>query len=397
MEKIIRDNVHGEIVIEDKIFLDLINSPEFQRLRRIIQLGGGQFVFPGANHTRFSHCIGVYHIISKFLNNVSFSSQLSEHEKRIVKIAGLLHDLGHGPFSHTFESISNQKHENYTLDIILGDTNINKILKKYTIDPNEIVLIIDGKHTNQILNLLVSSQLDADRLDYLLRDGVNIGVSYSKIDLNWIIRNARIFNNKIVFLEKTVNAIEHYLLGRFHMFVQVYEHKVSVAFDQTFKMWFLRLKDLYKDGYKFKNEYYLIFLKDLMDEKILSLENYLRLDDYTMFEIIKNTKEEDDFILSDLSNRLITRKFLSAKIDIGEEEFNFKKNNFKYDFRYYFNIIKTKNIFIYREEKSAKDENIYILRSDNELIKLSEISKILNINMENINKNIYIFPKYNVE
>ncbi|WP_338985021.1 HD domain-containing protein [Spiroplasma endosymbiont of Diplazon laetatorius] len=391
MEKFIRDNVHGEIYIEDKIFTDLIDTNEFQRLRRIIQLGGGQFVFPSANHTRFSHCIGVYHVICKFLENEQINQHISDKDKRVLKIAGLLHDIGHGPFSHTFELVSTRHHEEYTVDLIKGNTEINKVLLEHGVDPEEVVSVIEGRHKNKVVNSLVSSQLDADRLDYLQRDSIGAGVNYSKPDIDWIIRNAKIHDDKIVFASKTMNAIENFLLGRYHMFKQVYEHKISTAFDNTFKMWFKRFKDLYLSGYDFKNKDTAELFKEVFEEKAMPLDKYIYLDDYSMFDIFKLLKDEEDEILKDLSNRLLNRKFLKVSSELTQEGFEKMKSNFKGQSEYYFDSITIKDIFIYKDQNGKKDETIYILKND-KLSNLKDISEILNIDWKNNVKKVYIFP-----
>ncbi|ALD66891.1 HD domain-containing protein [Spiroplasma cantharicola] len=396
MEKFIRDNVHGEIYLDDKVFSELIDTDEFQRLRRIIQLGGGQFVFPSANHTRFSHCIGVYHVICKFLENEIINKGISSKDKKVVKIAGLLHDIGHGPFSHTFELISTVHHEQYTVEIIRGNTQINKVLINNGIDPQEVVSVIEGKHKNKIVNSLVSSQLDADRLDYLLRDSKGAGVSYSKPDIDWIIRNARIHQKQLVFTNKAINAIENFLLGRYHMFKQVYEHKISIAFDNTFKMWFKRLKDLYISKYKFKALKVIEIFKEVFENKIMPLEKYTNLDDYTMFEIFKIIRDEDDPIVKDLSNRLINRKFLKVSSDISLETIEKMKLDFKGNHTYYFDVATIRNNSIYNQNSEKKEENIYILNND-ELSNLKDLSEIINVDWNNNIKKIYIFPMYNVE
>ncbi|AUM63032.1 HD domain-containing protein [Spiroplasma monobiae] len=396
MEKFIRDNVHGEVYIEDSVFTDLIDTDEFQRLRRIIQLGGGQFVFPSANHTRFSHCIGVYHVICKFLENSEIDKHISEKDKKVLKISGLLHDIGHGPFSHTFELVTTRHHEDYTVDLIKGNTQINKVLLKHNIDPEEVISVIEGRHDNQIVNSLVSSQLDADRLDYLQRDSIGAGVNYSKPDIDWIIRNAKVVEGKIVFASKTMNAIENFLLGRYHMFRQVYEHKISTAFDNTFKMWFKRFKDLYNEGYNFKNIESVDLFKEVFENKPMPLVKYIYLDDYSMFNLFKILKTEDDEILKDLSDRLLNRKFLKVSYDMEEKEFEKMKSEFKGNTSYYFDEVTIKDIFIYKDVNGKKDETIYILKN-NKLNNLKDLSEILNIDWKNNIKKVYIFPKYNVE
>lgn len=380
MDKYIRDNVHGDIPLKHPVVKEIIDSPEFQRLRRITQLGGGQFVFPGANHTRFSHCIGVYHVIGKILANEKVANHFTAEEKLVAQLSGLLHDIGHGPFSHSFENLSKREHEEYTIDFILKDTSINKILKKHNVSPEAVAAVIQGKHPNKIINLLISSQIDADRLDYLLRDSRSTGVDYANLDLDWIIRNAEIVDDKLVFKVKTLNAIEHYLMGRYHMFKQIYNHKTSVAFDQTYKFWFKRLKDLYHTKtYQFKNERMIETLSDFLNDRDCDLTRYIQLDDYTMIEFIKTCTTETDEILSDLANRIINRKFLSVSKDMTHKEWiNLKnlQNNEKQN--YYFDTITKSKFNIYNEQSTNKDETIYILQND-EIKNIGELSDILKI------------------
>ncbi|AKU80298.1 HD domain-containing protein [Spiroplasma turonicum] len=394
MKKFIRDNVHGEISINEDFIIELIESKAFQRLRRIIQLGGGQFVFPSASHTRFSHSIGVYHVICKFLENESVFKSLNSNEIKALKCAGLLHDIGHGPFSHSFEKVINQKHEEFSKRIIHEDYEINNILNKYSINPKEVTDIIEGKHKNLVLSNLVSSQIDADRIDYLLRDSIGAGVNYSKLDLQWIIRHTMVHDNKIVFPEKTVNSIEHFLLGRYHMFLQVYHHKISKAFDFTLEKWFERLKFLFKKGFSFKNTYFIEVLKNILEDKKLSVEDYLRLDDYTVIEFIKQSEEENDFILKDLASRILNRSFVSVSSSIDEEQYNTYKSNFPYDTNYYFGIMKESSFNIYEGDKSDYSKDIFILSKD-EIKPITEVSKIL-VSVD-INKKFYIFVKNKVE
>lgn len=396
-KKFIRDNVHGDIDIIDDIVLELINTPEFQRLRRVIQLGGGQFVFPSANHTRFSHCLGVYYIICKFLENKDIEKNIEEEDQQILKIAGLLHDIGHGPFSHSFELISNQSHETYTSQIIEGDTEINKILQKHNIDPKKVSSVIKGTHKNNIVNMLVSSQLDADRLDYLLRDGVNAGVNYSSVDVNWIIRNATIKDKKIAFAIKTKYSIEAYLLGRFNMYKQVYNHKVSEGFDRTLLSWFKRLKHLFNNGFEFKNKDTIIIFDNLFNNKPLDIKEYMQLDDYYMSYIIKKCMDEKDEILSDLANRIINRNFFTVWSLPDEKSVKSILKNQKIDLEYYYGEFSPRNFDIYNTLSEEKDETIYMIDNKDNLIPINKVSKILNIKVDNKSKKMFFFPKDKVE
>lgn len=374
IKKWIRDSIHGDIDISEKVIIDLINSREFQRLRRISQLGGAQFVFPTATHTRFSHCIGVYHIISKILERIPDFNKLSPLEKILVRIAGLLHDLGHGPFSHSFEKIlGNWSHEQYTISII-NDPNseVHQILLKYNINVELIIKIINKTHPKKVLVQLVSSQIDCDRMDYLLRDSYYTGVKYGTFDLDWIIQHMRISNDEVVFHSKAIFAIENYLLSRYHMYWQIYGHNISFSFDVLLKKIFLRLKDLTATNFKFETDLKLI--TNLLRAKPLEVKEYYYLDDYTFVHLIKNLTNEKDKILSDLCLRLINRKFFKVVRDYSEEDIKkYKAELLKkgYDERYYFeeNITSGPVLYQTNSKESIKiiDQNENIINLENKL------------------------------
>lgn len=392
--KFIRDNVHGDIVIEHPVFMEIINTPEFQRLRRIIQLGGGQYVFPSANHTRFSHCIGVYHVVTMFMENKEIAEHVSEDERMVARLAGLLHDVGHGAFSHSFELLSEVSHETYTIEIIRGNTKVNEILKKHNINPDEVASVIESKHKNNIINLIVSSQLDADRLDYLARDSQSAGVNYSSLDIDWIVRNAMIIDKKIVFPKKTIYAIEAYLLGRYHMYKQVYNHKVSESFDGTLKIWYKRFKDLYKSGYQFSNPTLVTLFKEMLDDEKMSVSKYNQIDDYTMNHVFKSCVYEKDKVLSDIAMRMINREFLYLQHVDGVEDIKEQLTSKGFDLDYYFIKADIKPFQLYKSKFDGKDENIYVQDEDKNIKPINEVSSILNANVDdNKNKNFYLFPK----
>ncbi|QVK06117.1 HD domain-containing protein [Mycoplasma mycoides] len=398
--KVIRDNVHGDIYFDDVIYIQLINTYEMQRLRRILQLAGTQLAYPSATHTRFSHCIGTYYILKEFFKNKAFL-KISSYEQKLVKIAGLLHDIGHGAFSHTFEKITHKNHEQYTSEIILNKKgNIYPILKKHNINPQDIVDIINGTYKNKIINLLVSSQIDADRFDYLKRDSISCGVDYATLDFKWMIRNAFIIGDKIVFPKKTIYAIESYLLGRYHMYQQVYNHKTSTIFDAMFISWFKRVTDLFNNNYKFKDNRIIELFFNVFNNKDIDLDSYLKIDDYLMFDIFKNCSNEKDVILSDLSKRLTDRKLFTIRDEklINKTTLINKLNKLGLDPTYYLLEANIRPLSMYNPViKNNKDENIYLYDSNNQQVhELSYYSKLVKFfQKSNSQKNLrkIIFPK----
>ncbi|WP_434343490.1 HD domain-containing protein [Mycoplasma sp. 06067-C1-B144P-99-0482-3] len=398
--KVIRDNVHGDIYFDDVIYIQLINTYEMQRLRRILQLAGTQLAYPSATHTRFSHSIGTYYILKEFFKNKAFL-KISSYEQKLVKIAGLLHDIGHGAFSHTFEKITHKNHEQYTSEIILNKKgNIYLILKKHHINPQDIVDIINGTYKNKIINLLVSSQIDADRFDYLKRDSISCGVDYATLDFKWMIRNAFIIDDKIVFPKKTIYAIESYLLGRYHMYQQVYNHKTSTIFDAMLISWFKRVVDLFNKNYQFKDNRIIDFFSPLFYNRNISLESYLKIDDYLMFDIFKNCSIETDEILSDLSKRLVERKLFTIRDEylIDKNVLIKKLNKLGLDPKYYLLEANIKPLTMYNPIiKDNKDENIYLYDNNNHQInELGYYSKLVKFFQKtNTQKKVkkIIFPK----
>ena len=227
--KVLRDPVHGYIHIEYKVIWDCINSREFQRLRRIRQQGSSFVVYHTAEHSRFGHSLGVYEIVRRMCNEIKdIDDYLSEEDKVVVMLSGLLHDIGHGPFSHTFEAISDIKHEIYSCRILEEDTEVHRALENSRRGLSSTVAsVINHTHLNPILAQMVSAQLDADRMDYLLRDAYFTGTKYGEFDLERVLRTLRIKDNTIMVKESGVHSIEDYIMARYHMYWQVYYHPVA--------------------------------------------------------------------------------------------------------------------------------------------------------------------------
>ncbi|WP_308149957.1 HD domain-containing protein [Spiroplasma sp. AdecLV25b] len=358
----IRDAVHKNINISEPVIKALVGCKEFQRLRWISQLGGAQIAFPSATHTRFGHSLGVYHILNRVLNEVTGSEQISNEEKISIKIAGLLHDLGHGPFSHSFEKILNLNnvskhqftHEQYSCDIIKdSNTEINSILKQFKIDVDTIIGIIKKNYLNhpKYQIQLVSSQLDCDRIDYLMRDGYFTGVDFGSIDLEWII-TSMIIDVKVglTFSQKAISAIENYLITRFHMYSQVYYHKSGIVFDSYLQQLFSRLTTLHND----KNYNFAINVDEFMPIFIgnkINITTYLSWTDATIIKLLQDIiLLEQDSVLLDIAKTILfchewQEQVDSLKINVTTTDKGFKRrlNNVLYDFTKDPILIKTTN------------------------------------------------------
>lgn len=376
--KVIRDNIHGNISIEYQIIWDLINTNVLQRLRRIHQLGGTYMVFPCAEHSRFTHSLGVYHIVNRIVNEVSdVHDILTTRDKIIVLCAGLLHDIGHGPFSHAFESVFSTDHEELSIKMISEDSEVNKVLNSY--DANiafEIASVIDKTHPNKLLVQLISSQLDADRMDYLLRDAYNCGVSYGNYDIERILRSMCVDNGILAFKESGVHALEDYIFARYHMYWQVYLHPTANSYEIILTKILKRVKELILEDYQFKTNIDLL-MPIAKDE--ISVQNYLLLDESTLIYYFARFQDEEDSILANLCDCFINRhlfKHLDLKaIKQGEDIISeVEADPLKKEF--YFEILIVKNKF-YRYYGDINSQSILVKKKTGELVELYEVSDLV--------------------
>lgn len=314
---VFRDAIHNYIHVENQVVLDLIDAKEMQRLRRVKQLGGTYQVYQSAEHSRFSHSLGVYHIVKMMLEDHCIGQEISDYDKLTVMCAGLLHDVGHGPFSHCFEDAFGFKHEEYTVKIIDGHTEVNRILERFHIGfAKEVSSVIQKTHPNKVLVQMVSSQLDADRMDYLLRDSYFTGTTYGQFDLFRILRVMKVYNGRIVYKESGVQAIEDYILARYHMYWQVYYHPTARSYEQLLISIFRRIKDLFHMGEALGDiEYLEPFLRGDVTE-----QEYIRLDEGVVFYYFLRFSEGTDTILRDLTSRFLTRNLFKYHDLQSEEE-----------------------------------------------------------------------------
>src|SRR6478609_8381354 len=233
-ERIYRDSVHNIINIdsdtaEGRLLVELIDTPEFQRLRRVRQLGLAYFAYQSAEHSRFTHSLGAGHLATRILDKLARKYTISAEERVAVRAAALLHDIGHGAFSHVIESILGFHHEQFTIDAVLsGETGVGRVLCDFSSEiAGSVASIIRGDFYNVALAQIVSSQLDADRMDYLLRDSLMTGAKYGIYDLEWIINALAIDEegDRIYVEARGLYAVEEYLQARYYMFRQVYFHR----------------------------------------------------------------------------------------------------------------------------------------------------------------------------
>lgn len=320
-EKVFKDPVHNYIHVQDDIIWRLIDTPEFQRLRRVRQLGTSYMTFHGAEHSRFSHSLGVYEITRRIISQFERRgySDWPAEERQVALCAALLHDLGHGPFSHSIEEAFEMNHEDWTCRILLGDTCVNKVLLELGADfPERVASVIRKTYDKPIVMNLVTSPLDADRMDYLLRDAYYTGVNYGTIDIDRILRMLRPHRDRIVVKESGMHAVEDYLMSRYQMYWQVYFHPVTRSSEIILRQIFRRAKELYEAGYAFR---FMIEPLPALFEGSLTVQEYLRLDEALIQTAFLQWTTESDPLLSEICGRFIHRKLYKyIEIDTGNPE-----------------------------------------------------------------------------
>ena len=321
-KKIINDPVYGFISIPDDIIFDLIEHPYFQRLRRIKQLGLTSMVYPGANHTRFHHAVGATHLMGKAIATIRKKGHtISKEEETAVLIAILLHDIGHGPYSHTLEHdiVSGVSHE------AISSFFIERLSKEFGGALDGALRVFENDYEKPFLHQLVSSQLDMDRMDYLNRDSFYTGVSEGVIGSDRIIEMLNVVDNKLVLEEKGIYSVEKFIVARRLMYWQVYLHKTVVAAEHMLINILRRAKVLVHSGETvFASPALLLFLskritlKDFEQDPDI-LNAFAALDDYDIMGAIKVWQTHKDPVLSLLSKGLVHRNLF--KIEVSKEPF----------------------------------------------------------------------------
>lgn len=319
-QKVIRDPVHDVITLQtdlpvDRLLFQLIACPEFQRLRRIRQLGMASLAYPGADHSRYSHSLGVMETARLILDQLSRSHKIDDLDRAACLSAALLHDLGHGPFSHVFERVSGVKHEELTYRVILDpESQINRTLVEFDPSlPQRVASVLQGKPGRTYLSDILSSQLDADRLDYLLRDNLMTGSQYGDYDLRWLLQAMTIEpqSGRLAVTWKGVSGVEAYLQARYHMYRNVYFHKVVRAGEGMVKLVLQRASRLaVQDRLAWPLRDDPVY-KCLLGQQ-LTIDEFIELDDIAVMQCFKQWMRNDDATLASLCHGLLYRRLFKT-------------------------------------------------------------------------------------
>ena len=293
----------------------LIDTAEFQRLRRIKQLGLGLYTYQGAEHSRFTHSLGALHLMTRILDQLSDRHQIAEQDHAAARAAALLHDVGHGPFSHAMENVLGVHHEKLTMQTVLSrETELGRTLSEYSAElPERVSAIIEGTFKPAALAQLVSSQLDVDRMDYLLRDSLMTGAKYGLYDLEWIINALQIDEegDRIYVAARGIYAVEEYLQARYYMFRQVYFHRTLRSAEAVLRSALRRALKLVEEGKHVWCASGTSFEK-ILRRQTLSITEHLEMDDSDVIFHMKQWQASDDPVLSDLSRRFVARRLFKA-------------------------------------------------------------------------------------
>lgn len=388
--KIINDPVFGFIRIPRGLLYGIVEHPLFQRLNRINQLGLASVVYPGARHTRFQHSLGAFHLMSEAVLNLQQKGNfIFDSEAEAVQAAILMHDIGHGPFSHVLENtiISGISHEEISL-LMMEEINSH-----FQGQLNLAISIFKGEYGKNFLHQLISSQLDMDRLDYLRRDSFYTGVTEGNIGSARIIKMLNVVDDSLVVEQKGIYSLENYLTTRRLMYWQVYLHRTCVAYEKVMVNMLTRAKQLIREGHQvFASPALLYFLQNDVDAQWFNthpeaLINYEELDDSDIWSAMKAWKHSDDKILATLATDMLDRHIF--KVEVSEEpssderiaeiaeriakEMDITPEDAR---RYMMN-----ETAIQKDMYNVDDDSITILYKDGSLRDISEASELLNVQL----------------
>jgi HD superfamily phosphohydrolase len=397
-ERIYRDPVHNIIrlqtdSVEGELMMRLIDAAEFQRLRRIKQLGLGLYTYQGAEHSRFTHSLGAFHLMTRVLDRFSERYEIKSDDRVAVRAAALLHDVGHGSFSHVMEKVLNFHHEQWTVQVVESDqTEIGQLLRSYSNElPGKVASIIEGKFKPSALAQLVSSQLDVDRMDYLLRDSLMTGAKYGIFDLEWIINALAIDEaaDRIYVEARGLYAVEEYLQARYYMFRQVYFHRTLRSAEAVLRSIIRRALHLHETGFDVWHAPGTAFDK-ILRRQSLTITEHLQVDDSDFVFHVKQWQHSGDPILSNLSTRFINRRLFKA-IDLDMSAADKKEfitmardvvRESGFDPDYYFIEDRASDIPYYNyyaAERAEPKTHIYVESgyAHPEIMEISEVSNVV--------------------
>ncbi len=307
-EKVLRDPVYGYVYIHDPLIWDVVNTPEVQRLRRIRQLGPAYLTYPGGEHSRFSHALGTYEVVRRLLQAFERERQgISPERARLAMVAGLLHDVGHGPFSHALEPLWGPSHEEWGARVLVDPaTTLHQVLAAYEPSlPGQVADVILKRHPDRLVTSLVSGQLDADRLDYLRRDALYCGVDYGQFNLDRILRVVHRLDDRLVVKKTGLQTVEAYLLARYFMYGQVYFHPVCRSAEVVLRQVMARARALSACG---QTPGAPGPLGRWLAGAPLDVGQYLALDDNHVMVAFEMWRTHPDAVLADLASRMRDRR-----------------------------------------------------------------------------------------
>ncbi|CAD0007966.1 MULTISPECIES: HD domain-containing protein [Flavobacterium] len=399
--KIFNDPIYGFISIPNELIYDLIQHPYFQRLRRISQMGLSYLVYPGANHTRFHHALGCMHLMQKAIDTLRFKDvAISSEEENALYIAILLHDIGHGPFSHAMEKsiVEDVHHEAISL-LFMNQLN-NEFDGKLSL----AIQVFKGEYHRKFMLQLISSQLDMDRMDYLKRDSFYTGVAEGNVNSERLIQMMNVVEDILVIEEKGIYSVEKFLLSRRLMYWQAYLHKTSLVAELILMKVLKRAKELTLKGLSLPcSEPLRYFMQNKITLEYFDAEKldlFSQLDDFDIISALKAWQKQDDFILSTLSKMIINRDLLKIKLSAEKipmeesqslkEEFAEQHHISALDAGYFIFRGKIKN-----QAYSKEAEPIRILKKDKTIEDVVEASDQLNLkSLSKLVTKYYIcFPK----
>jgi HD superfamily phosphohydrolase len=401
--EIVNDPIYGFITIPGTLIFNLIEHSYFQRLRRVSQMGMSYLVYPGAHHTRFHHALGAMHLMQKAVQVLRLKEvKISNKEEEALYVAILLHDIGHGPFSHAMERsiVENISHEEISLLFMEElNRNFNNRLRLS-------ISIFKNEYERKFLHQLISSQLDMDRLDYLRRDSFYTGVSEGAVNSERLIAMLNVKDDKLVIDEKGIYSVEKFIVARRLMYWQVYLHKTGIVAEQLLLRALKRAKELTLEGIDLPaSEALTFFLKNTISADKFTkevLHTFSKLDDYDIISAMKSWVNLDDFVLSNISAMLLNRDLLKIKLKnnpIPSSKLIKRRN----DFRLRYNLSELEASYfvfegeIFNQAYNMQNQTINLLTQTGKVIDVAKASDQLNLEAlsKRVVKYYLCYPKTN--